>query len=58
MAVGSRQLLFSDALAPASPTDSSREVGALSDNREGRAAEPSRVSGTDDGRGQNIDVQA
>lgn len=40
MAVGSRQILFADAQAPASAGDSPREVANLVDNRSSQASSP------------------
>ncbi len=40
MAVGSRQILFSDVAAPAAPRDDAREVASLSDNTQAEARTP------------------
>ncbi len=39
MAVGSRQILFADTIAPASSFDSSQQISAVSDNQDASVTE-------------------
>ncbi|MBX7058227.1 MAG: hypothetical protein K1X75_09175 [Leptospirales bacterium] len=60
MAVGSRQILFSDSPAPAAPRDDAREINNLSDNTAAEARTPAAqpASTLPDEPGSRFEAQA